>query len=278
MNIEVRLLSFLFFICLSFSSCQRNTNSIKIKGSDSVLPISQREAEAFMEQNPQAGVTVTGGGSGVGIAALIDGTTHIAMSSREIKIGEKLRLKDKNRTLREVTIAYDALALVVHPANPIKALKREDIEKIYTGKIDNWKDLGGKDQKIVAYARESSSGTYEYFKEAVLDRKEYASSVRSLTSNGAIIQSVGQAEGALGYIGLAYLNPKVKAIQVSFDKGKNFVDPSFENAKNKIYPISRPLYYYFVQESQSLVQPYLDFAFSGRGQKIITDIGYVPNK
>lgn len=274
----MRYLLILSFFCLGLISCHRNNSYIKIKGSDSVLPISQREAEEYMSLYPESGITVTGGGSGVGIAALIDGTTHIAMSSREIKISEKLRLRDKNRTLQEAIIAYDALALVIHPSNPVKALKREDIELIYTGKVNNWKHFGGKDQEIVAYARESSSGTFEYFKDAVLLRKEYAANVRSLTSNGAIIQSVGQAEGAIGYIGLAYLNPKVKAIEVSFDEGKSFVEPSFNNAKEKIYPISRPLYYYYAQEHAELIQPYLDFAYSEQGQKIIADIGYVPTK
>ncbi len=267
----------LLFIGLAFGeACQRNENFVKVKGSDSVLPISQKEAEVYMDTYPDRGITVTGGGSGVGIAALIDGTTHIAMSSREIKIAEKLRLQDTGKELVEAVIAYDALAVVVHPSNPIDQLKRAAIEGIYTGKISNWKELGGPDRKIVAYARETSSGTYEFFKEAVLDRKEYATNILSLTSNGAIFQSAKQTEGAIGYIGLAYISEGVKTLEVSFDEGKNYVAPTFENAKSKLYPISRPLYYYFTEDNQERIQPFLDFVGSETGREIIANIGYVP--
>lgn len=266
----------LFFICLA--SCHPNEGFVKVKGSDSVLPITQKEAEVYMEQNPESGITVTGGGSGVGLAALIDGTTDIAMSSREIKVAEKLRLKDKSKKLIEEVVAYDALALVVHPSNPVKELLREDVEAIYTGKIENWKELGGSDQKIVAYARESSSGTYEFFKEVVMEEKEYASQIISSNSNGAILQSISQTKGGLGYIGLAYLNENVKPIGISFDEGENYVLPSFDNAKAGRYPVSRPLYYYFTDENREKIRPFLEFVFSPAGQSIVTEIGYVPVK
>ncbi|NJL12599.1 MAG: phosphate ABC transporter substrate-binding protein [Microscillaceae bacterium] len=263
---------------IGLSACHRNENFIKIKGSDSVLPISQKEAEIYMQTSPKAAITVTGGGSGVGIASLIDGTTHIAMSSREIKVAEKLRLKDLNKTLRERIVAYDALAIVVHPGNPVSKITREQIEKIYTGKVKNWKELGGADQEIVAYARETSSGTYEYFKEALLGNREYDASVLSMTSNGAIIQSARQTPGAIGYIGLAYINNTVKSLEVSFDQGKNYIAPTFENAKKKIYPVSRPLYYYYTDIYEGRAAPFLNFVFSEKGQNIIKEIGYVPVK
>ncbi len=271
----VILTTFITFFCFS---CHKSTDSIKLKGSDSVLPIAQMEAEIFMEQDAQANVTVTGGGSGVGIASLISGTTDIAMASREMKVGEKLKLTDASQKLIEAIIAYDALAVVIHPSNSVKELSREQIESIYTGKVKNWKDLGGEDKAIVPYARETSSGTYEYFKEAVLLKKEYHNSILSLNSNGAILQSVSQTQGAIGYIGLAYVNEMVKPVPVSFDEGKSFVMPSFENAKKKLYPISRPLYYYYTQQVAQQVKPFLDFTFSEQGQKIIADIGYVPVK
>lgn len=271
----VILATLLAFSCVA---CHKSSDSIKIKGSDSVLPIAQKEAEVFMEQDIQASVTVTGGGSGVGIAALISGTTDIAMASREMKVAEKLKLTDANQKLIEAIIAYDALAVVIHPSNPIKELTRNQIELIYTGKVNNWKEVGGEDKAVVPYARETSSGTYEYFKEAVLLKKEYHNSILSLNSNGAILQSVSQTPGAIGYVGLAYVNDNIKPVSVSFDEGKTFVMPSFDNAMEKKYPISRPLYFYFTQEVSNRVKPFLDFTFSEQGQNIIKEIGYVPVK
>lgn len=240
------------------------------------MPISQKEAEIFMEKFPQSAITVTGGGSGVGIAALLDGTTHIAMSSREIKMAERLRLQDAKAIVKEAIVGFDALAVVVHPNNPLTQLTRTQIAGIYTGEIKNWKELGGKNQKIVPYARETSSGTYEFFKEIVLGNREYHNAVLSLSSNGAIMQSVQQTEGAIGYIGLAYLNPSVKALLVSFDEGKTFVAPTFENAQQRTYPVLRPLYYYYVEQHQARIKKYLDFVFSAQGQTIIQEIGYIP--
>ncbi len=269
-----------FFLCIctlcSLLACQRSQDFIKIKGSDSVLPISQKEAEVFMEKFPQSVITVTGGGSGVGIAALLDGTTHIAMSSREIKMAERLRLQDTASEVIETVVGFDALAVVVHPNNPITQLTRTQIAGIYTGEIKNWKELGGKNQKIVPYARETSSGTYEFFKEIVLGNREYHNAVLSLSSNGAIMQSAQQTEGAIGYIGLAYLNPSVKALLISFDEGKTFVAPTFENAQQRTYPILRPLYYYYIAQHQARIKRYLNFVFSPQGQSIIKTIGYIP--
>lgn len=272
------LKNLIFLLVLSFLllTCSRGEHYIKIKGSDSVLPIAQKEAEVYMESFPYRVVTVTGGGSGVGIAALLDGTTHIAMASREIKVAEKLRLQDIQKSITEKIIAYDALAIIINPSNPIEQLTREEIEKIYTGKIRNWQELGGADQALVAYARETSSGTYEYFKQKVLEDREYDASILSLASNGAIIQSVSQTPGAIGYVGLAYLNPDIKTINVSFDQGKSYVSPTFDNAQKNIYPISRPLYFYYDSQLQEKVNPFLDFTFSKPGQEIIKDIGYVP--
>jgi len=178
--------------------------------------------------------------------------------------------------VQESIIAYDALAIIINPSNPVEKLTREQIEQIYTGKIDNWKDVGGTKQDVVAYARETSSGTYEYFKQKVLEDREYASNILSLASNGAIIQSVSQTPGAIGYVGLAYLNKEIKTIQVSFDQGNSYVAPTFENAQKNIYPVSRPLYFYHLSQFQDQVQPFLDFTFSPSGQEIIKEIGYVP--
>ena len=184
----------------------------RIKGSDTVLPIAQQTAERFMKLNPNARVTVTGGGTGVGISALLDETTDIAMASRGIKFSEKMKAKAAGEELAEITIAYDALAVVVHPSNPVKQLTRRQLEDIFRGKITNWKQVGGDDRKIVVYSRETSSGTYEFFKESVLKNKNYMSSSLSMPATGAIIQSVSQTRGAIGYVGLAYVSPRIKTL------------------------------------------------------------------
>ncbi len=259
-----------------FTEAQRL--NCKIKGSDTVLPLSQKVAEIFMKKNKDASISVTGGGSGVGIAALIEGTTDIAQSSRKIKMDEKMKVQSSGKDLKEVIIAYDALAVIVHPSNKVNKLTREQIEGIFTGKITNWKEVGGDDLKIIAYSRETSSGTYEFFREHVLDKKNYGSSVLLMPATGAIVQSISQTKGAIGYVGLAYVERNVKALHVSYDGGKTFVEPSIVNAKNNTYPISRPLYYYYIKTNEPKVKPFIDFVLSPEGQKIVLEIGYVPIK
>ena len=249
-----------------------------IKGSDTTLPLSQKFAEMFMKSNPSSRLIVTGGGSGVGISALMDGITDIAQSSRKIRFAEKQKLNEAGKTVKEVIIAYDALAVIVHPSNKVTNLTREQLEGIFTGKITNWKEVGGEDLKIIPYARETSSGTYEFFKESVLKNKNYMSGIMSMPATGALVQSVSQTKGAIAYVGLAYLNSNVKAVNVSYDKGKIFVAPSVANAKNATYPIVRPLYYYYVTSAESRVKPFMDFVLSPAGQKIVSDIGFITVK
>ncbi|MDR0733475.1 MAG: phosphate ABC transporter substrate-binding protein [Dysgonamonadaceae bacterium] len=267
----------LFFIAAILISGLVAVQAQKIKGSDTCLPLSQKEAEDYMNANPSATVTVTGGGSGVGISALIEGTTDIAQSSRKIKFEEKQKIKDAGNVLKEVVVAYDALAIVVNPDNQVTKLTREQLEGIFTGKITNWKEVGGADLKIVPYSRETSSGTYEFFKESVLKNKNYKSGIMSMPATGAIVQSVGQTKGAIGYIGLAYLSKDVKAIHVSYDKGKTFTAPSVKSAKDGSYPIVRELYYYYITKKEKQVRPFIDYVLSTKGQKTVSEIGFIPN-
>ena len=255
---------------------QASKISITVKGSDTVLPLSQNEAEEYMKEHPEASITIVGGGSGVGITALMEGTTDIAMSSRPLKMDEKISFKDAG--LKEVTIAMDALAIVVHPSNKVTQLTREQLEGIFTGKINNWKEVGGKDMKIIAYSRETSSGTYEFFKEHVMDKKNYASSVLNMPATGAIVQSVSQTEGSIGYIGLAYETKEVKHVAVSYDQGKTFVLPSITSSQDGTYPVSRPLFYYYNNDKAAQVQPFIDFILSEKGQQLVAETGYVPLK
>jgi phosphate transport system substrate-binding protein len=198
------------------------------------------------------------------------------MSSRAMKMDEKLKMQDAGRAFKEVIVAYDALSVIVNPGNTVTQLTREQLEGIFTGKIKNWKEVGGADLAIVVYSRESSSGTYEFFKDHVMLKKNYAATVLSMASTGAIVQSVSQTKGAIGYVGMAYENNTVKALKVSFDKGKTFVAPSMETAKNKTYPITRPLYYYYLNSSEKLVKPYIDYVLSPEGQAVVKQTGYVP--
>ena len=200
----------------------------RIKGSDTVLPVAQQTAERFMNRNADSRVTVTGGGTGVGISALMDNTTDIAMASRPIKFSEKMKAKAAQKNIEE---------------------------DIFRGKITNWKQVGGEDRKIVVYSRETSSGTYEFFKESVLKNKNYMSSSLSMPATGAIIQSVSQTKGAIGYVGLAYVSPRIKTLSVSYDN-KHYAQPNVENATHKIYPIVRPLYYYYNAENKEAVTSY----------------------
>lgn len=263
------------FASVTFINAQKV--ACKIKGSDTVLPLSQKEAEAFNKKTGSS-VSVTGGGSGVGFAALIGGTTDIAQASRSIKMDEKLKLKDAGKAFKETKIALDALAVIVNSGNTVSELTREQLEGIFTGKITNWKEVGGKDLKIIVYSRESSSGTFEFFKEHVMNKKNYATSALLMPATGAIVQSVSQTEGAIGYIGLAYLEKTVKAVKVSFDNGKTYTAPSIETAKNATYPITRPLFYYYLTSVESKIQPFIDFVLSSEGQKLVLDEGYVSLK
>lgn len=255
-----------------------SSQKIIIKGSDTVLPLAQKEAETFMKKNAGQSITVIGGGSGVGIAALNDGSTDIAMSSRKLKMDERLKMQDAGRAFKELIIAYDALTVVVNPANKVSKLTREQLEGIFTGKIKNWKEVGGDDMVIVVYARESSSGTYEFFREQVMNRKNYASSVLSMPATGAIVQSVSQTKGAIGYIGIAYDAKSLKNIAISYDKGKTYVDATVANAKNKSYPIVRPLYFYYINSVEKKVKPLVDYILSAEGQKVVEQVGYITLK
>lgn len=267
----------LFILALSFAA-SISAQKIVIKGSDTVLPLSQKEAETYMKANSGSGITIIGGGSGVGIAALLDGTTDIAMASRKLKMDERLKLQDAGTAFKEVIIANDALSVIVNPQNKVSQLTREQLEDIFTGKIKNWKEVGGENLAIVVYSRESSSGTYEFFKEHVMSRKNYASTVLNMPATGAIIQSVSQTKGAIGYVGLAYVNKEVKDIAVSYDKGKTYTMASLVNAQNKTYPIVRPLYYYYPLAKESNVKGFISFILSPEGQKIVGQVGYIPLK
>lgn len=263
----------------AFIACNRNdANKIKLKGSDTVMPLAQNEAEDYMNRYPEASITVVGGGSGVGISALLSSTTDIAMSSRDLKLDEKLRFHNQGLTIESMIPAYDALAVVVNPANPVRQLTRAQLEDIFTGKVKNWKDVGGPDMEISVYSRESSSGTYEFFKDKVLQKKNFASDALALTSTGAIVQSLENNKGSIAYIGLAYLKngTGMKALGVKFEDDSAYVWPTMANAIKKTYPITRPLFYFYDRSHAAKVAPFLNYTLSKEGQALVEKIGYVP--
>lgn len=267
---KILLTTALLFMSLASVSAQR------IKGSDTMLPLSQKAAEAYMQTHKGSKLTVTGGGSGVGISALMEGTTDLAQTSRRIKFDEQQKLKKAGKSPKSIIAAYDALAVVVHPSNKVGKLTREQLEGIFTGKIKNWREVGGADLKIIPYSRETSSGTYEFFKESVLKNKNYMNGIMSMPATGAIVQSISQTKGAIGYIGLAYLNKSIKPIAVSYNKGASYVLPNIKNAQSKSYPIVRPLDYYYIASAEGKVKPFLDFVLSQKGQAIVFKVGFVP--
>jgi len=269
-----QLLVYFASFLVAFSSFAQ---AIKIKGSDTMLPLMQLEIEAYMKRNP-AQLNVTGGGSGVGITSLLEGTVDIAMSSRELKMAEKLKFEEKGKKLIVMAVANDALSVILNPQNPIKQLTREQLEDLFTGKITNWKEVGGDDLRVVVYTRESSSGTYEFMKDHVMNKKEFTKTAISSSATAAIVYATSQTKGAIGYVGIAYVEPIVKAISVSYDGGQKYIAPTFNNAFNKTYPITRPLFILYPLEKEKLVKPFIDFLFTVYGQKLVTHKGYIPLK
>jgi len=254
-----------------------------IQGSDTLLEVSQNWAEAFMGKYPDVNISVTGGGSGTGIAALINGTVDLANSSRSIKDSEIEQAAEAGFDVQEHIVAWDGISVVINKDNPIDELSIEAISKIYTGEITNWSEVGGDDAEIVVTSRDSSSGTYGYFKERVVQMDEtmedndYTQQALFLASNSAIREEVSGNENAIGYIGLGCLDDSVKAVSIIAEDATEGVLPSIENVQNKTYPISRPLFVYTADADYTdLEKAFLDFAKGAEGQAIALDIGFVP--
>lgn len=252
-----------------------------IKGSDTMLPLANQWAEEFQRKNPRAVVSVTGGGSGVGITALINGTCDIAVSSRPIEPKEVAAAKRRNFVPKEIPVAIDGIAVVVHPSNPVKSLTVDQVRDIYTGRINNWSQLGVNAGRIVAVGRDTASGTYKFFQEDVLKGAKYRADMISLPSNNAIATTVSQDKGAIGYIGIAYAKSfarKVKIVPISFGKGKPAVYPNDSTIRLRQYPISRSLFCYTRGNPTGAAKAFLDFVLSPQGQAAVRKVGYVPIK
>jgi len=272
--------------CLAAAGCSRRSEDaggqgryITVKGSDTMIQLVSAWAEAFMKVNPGIEVSTTGGGSGTGIAALINGTTDIAAASREIKDDEMKFAAEKAVHPVETTVARDGIAVIVNPQNPVNGLTIEQIRKIYVGQTTNWRQVGGPDEPITVLSRESSSGTYVFFQDHVLGRQDYSPKVRLMPATATIVQSVEDDRWAIGYVGLGYAveaGGRVKPLEVKANESAPAVTPSEATVRSGEYPIARPLYVYTNGQPTGAVKQFVDFATGSEGQRIVRETGYVP--
>lgn len=249
-----------------------HAEKIVIEGSTTVLPIAQKAAEDFMNQHADADISVRGGGSGVGLASLIDGNCDIADASRPIKDKELDKAVSNGKSIKAHVVAMDGIAVIVNPSNSVKALTRKQVKDIFTGKVDKWSELGGDDQKIVVISRDTSSGTFEAFGELALEKQKVRPDAVMQASNQAVASAVSKTPGAVGYVGLGFLGSGVKAIEI------DGIMPSVETVLNNKYVIGRPLFMYTDGEPKGLAKEFIDFIKSAEGQKIVSEEGYVSLK
>lgn len=256
-------------------STHATAQNISVKGSDTILPLSQAEAKEFMKENSGKTISVTGGGSTVGIEAFINGRVNIASASREMTSQELKAAKAKGIKPVKHVIAYDGITVVVNPANKVSKLTFNQLRGIYNGSISNWKQVGGKDKTISVIARDKNSGTYADFQKDVMNGDKYRSDVITESTNKEIVTAVSKNSNAIGYIGFAYLDKKTKAL--SLNNGKGYVYPTAKSILNGTYPLSRALNFYNNGKSSSnLTTKFIDFVLSTKGQKIVSKVGFVP--
>ena len=250
--------------------------AITIKGSDTMVILGHRFAEEYMKKNPGTVIQVNGGGSGTGIAALINGTVDLAQSSRPMKDKEKADVqKNRGVAVNETAVALDALAVFVNEKNPVKELSIEQLAGVYTGKITNWQQLGGPNAPMVLYGRENSSGTYEYFKEHVLNKADFAPRTQTLQGTAAVINAVAQDANGIGYGGIAYAQ-RVRAVGVKANASAPAVEPKEENVANGTYPISRKLFFYWIPGRNEQLEQFVQWATTPEAQTLVEKVGYFP--
>lgn len=245
--------------------------SISMKGSTTVLPVAQTIAEAYMKENPDIVISISGGGSGNGIKAIIDGTTDIADSSRFLK-GKEIKLAmEKGRYPVPFSVAYDCIVPVVHPSNTISDLSSAQLKAIYKGEIKNWRMVGGPDRRIVVVSRDTSSGTYEVWEKKVMKKERVFPGALLQASNGSVLQTVAKNKNAIGYIGLGYMDKSVKALSV------NKIAGTPETTLNGTYPVGRPLYMFTNNWPEGEIAKFINYILHPeKGQKLVREIGFVP--
>lgn len=277
MNTNKLKIAILLVVVMIVSFSFTTVNKITIKGSDTMVILSQKWAEVYMKKKPGIVIQVTGGGSGVGLAALINGSTDIANSSRPIKPSELAKIKAKyKRNGIEVACAKDGLSVFLNKGNSVSELTMQQLGAIFSGKITNWKEVGGADAKIQLYGRESSSGTFEFFKEHVV-KTDFAPSCQTLPGTAAVVNAVKKDKYSIGYGGAAYAEG-VKDCAVKKDAKTKGVLPSEATIKNKTYPIARYLYMYLKETPTGETKAFIDWILSAQGQSYVSSVGYYPLK
>jgi phosphate transport system substrate-binding protein len=243
-----------------------------------MLILGQRWAEEYMKTHPGVAIQVTGGGSGVGIAALINGSTSICQSSRAMNASEQSKLKDRYFTTGvEVPVAKDGVTFYLNESNPISKFSLEQIRLIYTGQVTNWKQIGGPDAKIVAYGRENSSGTYVFVKDNVLKGADFAPGTQTLPGTAALVNAVAKDKYGVGYGGVGYAKG-VKQAKIQKDAGSQAYEPTEDNVNSGLYPLSRDLFWYLRERPSGETKKLLDWVLSPAGQEIVKKVGYFPVK
>lgn len=253
----------------------RADETLTIKGSDTLVILVQRWAEEYMKTHPEVRVQVTGGGSGTGLAALQNGTTEIAMASRSIKEPEQQKIEElyKERA-KEVVVAKDGVTFYVHASNPVSAMSMKELRAIYQGDLRRWREVGGRDQPIAIYARESSSGTYVFVKENLLDDEDFAAEAQTLPGTAAVVNAVANEPNGVGFGGAAYA-AGVKNVAVELDDGR-VVEPTLASIQSGAYPLARDLYFYTRGAPSKTAQDFIDFTLSAAGQALVEKLGYFP--
>ncbi len=273
----VALLAVVTVACGGDEPSERPKDIIEQKGSDTMILLAQKWAEEFGAGHADVSVLVSGGGSGNGISALINGTTNIANASRPMKESEREQIKQKYGVdVVEIPVAKDGITVYVHETNPVEALSIAQLEGIYTGKVTNWSEVGGNDGRIILYGRENSSGTYEFFKEHVLNKQDFAPETQTLSGTAAVVNGISQDANGIGYGGHAYLSG-VKPVKLMGEDG-TAVEATEENVRSGVYPLARDLYLYLREQPTGSTKEYIDWILSDSGQAIVTKIGYYPVK
>ena len=251
--------------------------TVTVKGSDTMVVLGQRWAEEFMKKNPSATIQVTGGGSGTGISALINGTTDVCESSRPMKESEKKQLTEKaGAPPVEIPVAKDGLSVYVHESNPLSEITMADLKAIFTGKVTSWKEVGGPDAKIIPYSRENSSGTYVFFKEHVLENADFTPRAQNMAGTAAVVNAVSKDKIGIGYGGAAY-SKGIKVLKVKNGTGPA-IAPSDATIRDGSYPLSRPLFFYVRAKPSAEIKSFTDWVLSPEGQSIAVKVGYFPLK
>lgn len=290
MRIAFRLTALILLLSL-FSACTPTSSDsgspsasayIQNKGSDTIVNLGLAWAEAYQKVKPEVRISVTGGGSGTGLTAMISGTVDIASASRKIKDEEMAAAEGNGITPVEYVIARDAIAVIVNPSNPIKELTMEQIARIYRGEVNNWSELGGEDRPIVRLSRETNSGTHVYFLEEVVrlgdknNKEIFSADTLLLPSSEGIIAEVSDNPNAIGYDGLGYVTDTVKVLGIARTADQPYILPSVETVNNGEYPISRDLYMYIRKDASQAVLDYMDWILAPDAQKIVSQLGFVP--